>query len=433
MAAYGILKKMISRRYVMLDLEKVKYLYKLCTERSLCNVKCFQGMDKPLPFISEFYPGVWLESSVSGAIFMAWEDPENLYIAENVINVFIDNQSEDGQLPCYILDANAERTKHIGEPIGYSQIQECISFARLCLAVYEMNKDKDFLKKCYDANKAWDGWLRRNRMTTGRGLIEMFCGYDTGHDNSGRFQGMSCKYNYGRRENGVVKHYNAAVLPPDDGITPILAPDMNCNFYATQMALADMADVLGMPEEAAEWREKAKEIKAKLFEHCYNKEDAFFYDVDRHGNQRKHLTVAIHHLFIERVLDKDEDAELIKEIYERHIKNPDEFWTPYPFPATAISDPYWQSQQKPVSNNWGYYTQTLTLQRCRFWMDDYGYSEDFDEALRRWLQAYTENFDKIPFGQEIHPVTGEPSSCSPWCIGVMNFYRYVVKRLGLLD
>ena len=137
--------------------------------------------------------------------------------------------------------------------------------------------------------------------------------------------------------------------------------------------------------------------------------------------------------FMEHVLDKDEDAEVINRIYEGHLKNPNEFWTAYPFPATAISDPYWQNLKNPVSNNWGYYTQTLTLQRCRFWMDDYGYGEDFDEACRRWLQAYTYNFDTIPFGQEIHPITGKPSNCSPWCIGVMNFYRYVVRRLGIVD
>ncbi|MBR6680659.1 MAG: hypothetical protein IKL59_05305 [Clostridia bacterium] len=417
----------------MLDLEKVRYLYEVCSEKMGSNIKCFKGMDKPLPMISEFYPGVWLEASVSGAIFLAWDNSDRWNVAENVINVFIDNQTDDGQLPCYILDANAERTKNIGEHVGYSQIQECVSFARLCLIVYKENKDRAFLEKCYEANKAWDGWLRRNRMTTGRGLIEMFCGYDTGHDNSGRLVGMSCKYNYGHRENGVVRHYNAAVLPPDDGITPMLAPDMNCTFYATQIALSEMADILGKPDEAAEWREKAKAVKAKLIEHCYNDEDAFFYDVDRNGNQRKYLSISIHHLFMEHVLDKDEDAEMIKAIYEGHLKNPDEFWTPYPFPATAISDPYWQNLKNPVSNNWGYYTQTLTLQRCRFWMDDYGYTEDFDEVCRRWIEAYTDNFDKIPFGQEIHPITGEPTDCSEWCIGVMNFYRYVVNRLKLLD
>ena len=36
-----------------------------------------------------------------------------------------------------------------------------------------------------------------------------------------------------------------AVLPPDDGITPILAVDMNANFYGDERALAEMARALG--------------------------------------------------------------------------------------------------------------------------------------------------------------------------------------------
>ena len=416
----------------MFDTEKIKKLFQEAQEKGEQNIRCFKGSTKPLPLISLTYPGVWLESSAQMAFLYTKLVPSNLHVVENTINLFIDNQTEDGQLPCYVLDENVEQSRDFGEIIGYSQIQECSSLARLCLWVYKINKDKAFLKKSYDSGKAWDGWLRKNRMTTGRGLIEMFCGYDTGHDNSGRFVGMSCYQNYAYEENGVIKHHNAAVLPPDDGITPILAPDMNCVFYATNAALAEMADILGLPEEADEWRKKAKEIKRLLFKYCYNEDDAFFYDVDRNGKQRKYLSISILHLFMEGVLDRNEDANVIDAIYNRHIKNPNEFWTPYPFPATAISDPYWQNLKNPPVNCWGYYTQTLTLMRCALWMDEYGYSEDFDEACRRWLQAYTDGYDKIRFGQEIHPITGEPTICDEWGIGCMNFYCYVVKRLGIL-
>ncbi|MBP3300801.1 MAG: hypothetical protein J6M34_04795 [Clostridia bacterium] len=416
-----------------MELEKVKRLYDLCYEKRKGAVKCFQSVGRQLPFISDAYPGIWLETSVYGSLLLARMEPEGLQIAENTVNTFLDYQTPDGQLPSHILDAASCPPDFNGELVGYSQIQECVSFARLCLLIYEMNGDMAFLKRCYEGGKAWDGWLRRNRMTTGRGLVEMFCGYDTGHDHSGRFEGISCPLNYRYYENGVKKYHNAAVLPPDDGITPILAPDINCTFYATQIALSEMAEILGFSEEAAEWREKAKAVKQKLFEHCYNEADAFFYDVDRNGNQRKYLSISILHLFMEQVLDPVEDGALIREIYERHLKNPAEFWTAYPFPATAVSDPYWQNLKNPPNNCWGYYTQTLTLQRCILWMDQYGFGEDFGEICRRWLQAYTDCFEEVPFGQEIHPITGKPTTCSPWAFGVMSFYRYTVNRLGLFE
>ena len=56
-----------------------------------------------------------------------------------------------------------------------------------------------------------------------------------------------------------------------------------------------------------------------LFEYCYNEEDAFFYDVDRNGNQRKYKSSTILHLFLEKVLDPEEDKALIARIYHEHL------------------------------------------------------------------------------------------------------------------
>ena len=118
-------------------------------------------------------------------------------------------------------------------------------------------------------------------MTMHTGLIEMFVGYDTGHDNSGRLEGISCPRNYVK--DGV--RMDAAVLPEDD-VVPILAVDMNANYYGTARSLAEMAELLGYDQESAAWSAQAAFIKQKLLEYCFNKEDCFFYDVDKHGKHR---------------------------------------------------------------------------------------------------------------------------------------------------
>ena len=289
-----------------------------------------------------------------------------------------------------------------------------------------MNRDQAFLEKIYEAGKKWDGWLRKYRMTTGRGLIEMFFGYDTGHDNSGRLEGMSCKGNY------IVdgEHKSAETLPPDDGITPILAVDMNANFYANEKALEKMATLLGREDDAKKWEESALEIKRKLFEHCFDEKDAFFYDVDRNGNKRRYKSSTIFHLFMEGVLDKETDKKLIDRIYNEHIKNPDEFWTEYPFPSMAINDP--SAKNHDDFNCWGYYTQGLIVLRCSRWMDRYGYSEDFDYILKKWVESWTEHYDRIKFAQEIDPITGIPTNSSEWYSSCMLNYIYGAKRLGLV-
>lgn len=377
----------------------------------------FRGVSYPLLLISTRYVGLWLEH-VYDSVCYAKLDPTKLYLAENAVHVFLDNQRKDGQLPFVIRDTDS------GELCGYSQIQECVSLAKLCLEVYKLNADRAFLLKCYTACAKWALWLQRNRMTRNMGLIEMFVGFDTGHDRSGRLENMSCKGNY--VING--EKQNAAVLPPDE-VAPIIAVDMNCNFYGTLKALAAMAEILGNGE-AAQWETRAVTLKQRLFEVCYNKEDAFFYDVDKHGRPRKYLSSTIFHLFLEGVLDKTEDRAIIDEIYTRHIKNPNEFWTAYPFPSMAVNDP--SCHNHATCNCWGYYSQALIALRCTLWMDTYGYSADFDVVCERWLASLTKHYEEFPLGQEIDPITGKPTECSPWYSSAMIFYLYASKRLGKL-
>jgi len=407
----------------MTNTDKIREICQAASDRiRQIHISCFKDMDKPLFRISDQYPGLWMEHVYDSILFASME-PEYVYLAENAVNLFMDRQTEEGQLPFAIMDGS----KHPGgSVVCYWQIQECVSFYTLCLEVYRMNRDQAFLEKAYTSGKKWDAWLRRYRMTTGRGLIELFFGFDTGHDNSGRLHGIACHGNYSI--NGVVQ--NAGTLPPDDGITPILAVDMNANFYHNERSLAEMARILGKTDEAEAWEASAAAVKEKLFAHCWNEEDAFFYDVDRMGNQRKYKSSTIFHLFLEKVLDPVQDREIIDRIYREHIKNPAEFWTPYPFPSMAVNDP--SCEGHPDFNCWGYYTQGLIVLRCIRWMDDYGWSGDMDYICEKWLETWTEHFDTIKLAQEIDPITGVPTRSSQWYSSCMLGYLYAARRLNIV-
>ena len=406
--------------------KKVSVLYTEVMERiKQVHVSCFLGMEKPLFLISEQYPGLWLEH-VYDSVMLAQLEPEYLPVAENAIALFIDRQSEEGQLPFAVMDRRRRPELSEVTAARFFQIQECVSFFSLALEVFRMNGDHAFLQRAYEAGCLWDGWLRAHRMTTGRGLVEMFFGFDTGHDHSGRLAGMACPGNY--MVGGLPQ--TADTLPPDDGVTPILAVDMNCNFYATERALAEMAALLGKGEEAVAWGRSAAEVKRLLFAYCYDEGDAFFYDVARAGNKRKYRSSAIFHLFLEGVLDPREDAEIIERIYREHIKNPEEFWTEYPFPSMALSDPSVEGHRD--FNCWGYYTQGLIVVRCSRWMDKYGWSQDYDYILRKWIEAWVTHYGSIKFAQEIDPISGVPTRSSEWYSSCMLAFAYGVRRLGLL-
>lgn len=410
-----------------MDVQKIKEICKRLPEQiGKKHIGHINGSEKAVFQVGEAYPGVWLEHVFDAVLYASMFPESGKEIARNTVDFFITRQSSEGQLPCYVF--KRERFPKLAEKdlIGYSQIQECVSFGSLCLETCEMLGDEAFLKKCFDAVKKWVAWQEENRMTQKSGLIEMFVGYDTGHDNSLRLAGLSCPENYVL--DGVLQ--NAAVLPPLDAVAPVGAVDMNCCFYGNLAALSKMASLLGLADEARRWRISAAAHKKIIFEKLLDEEDAFFYDIDKNGNKRKIKSCTVFHPFMEKLLDPEKDASLIDRIYDGHIKNPEEFYTPFPFPAVAAND---RAFCKTVPYNcWGYFSQGLVAERATRWMDAYGKGDDLDALCEKWLEAWTDCCDESPFGQELDPFTGKPPVKNvKWYSATVLFYLYAAKRLGI--
>lgn len=396
------------------SIKEIKQQQDIVLERiQSLHIKKFPDYPDPLFLISNAYPGVWLEH-VYDAISWAQYAPDMAHVARGQVKLFLDNQKEDGQFPCYVLDSSNEGTKAYGLTIGFGQIQECVSFAALCLEAAVLLKDDELLLEAYQKCVKWDEWLVDNRTTTNRGLIELFCQFDTGHDNSARLGDIpnGCPRQDAKITNNVVS-------------LPFLAVDMNAVFYGSRIALSKMAELLGKPNEAEQWKKKAEFIKSKLIEICYDPQDEFFYDVDREGNFRKFRSIAIVNLYQEHVLT----GEISERIYNRYMKNPSEFWTPFPFPSMSISDPTFK--QDLPGNSWGFYSQALTALRAMRWMDHYGKGDDLESIMEAWVSAFV-NSKEMKFSQELHPITGELSQSSQWYSSSMLFFLHSVKRLNLL-
>ena len=228
--------------------------------------------------ISTAYPGVWMEHAFDAlcwAQIMGTEEAKKVTEAQMLL--FIINRQEDGHLPYKVIDLSIAGPQWQKDtPNGYGQIQECVSFGRLCYETWLLTGNKEFLKEAYAALKGWDEWLVNNRMTLGRGLIETFCVYDTGHDNSARFADIP---------NGCPDRQGKTYA--DRPALPIVSPDMNAVFFGDRMALSDMAGALGLEAEKQAWIKKAAEVRDAMFCQLYDKDDDFFYDIDHAGQMRR--------------------------------------------------------------------------------------------------------------------------------------------------
>lgn len=363
------------------------------------NTKPVKGFDQPVLYEGGCYQGIWLECGPLESVVYGKHAPE-VAIASH--DVFFHHQREDGYLPCWV---HARK-------VGSHSIQMVVPIAATALETAALTNDESFLARAYGACVRWDEWLRRNRNTRGTGLCELFCQFDSGHDGSPRHEGLPWE----------CPDDDASVCPDADKL-PYLAPDLSASVYGGRVALANMAGQLGKSVEAEMWQERAEVTRLLILRHCYHPDDECFYDVAADGNFVRVRGDVLTRVFGEHVVDQ----AMFDRIYERHIKNPESFWTPYPLPSIAADDPAFVATIP--RNSWGGASQALTALRTPRWFEHYGRSADLRHLMKQWVKAIVAS---PYFMQQINPWTGEFTASgtkdySPAMCVLIDF----VDRLGL--
>lgn len=364
----------------------------------LANLRPFpQRGGATLPIAGPAYPGAWLEHCQDW-LFLA--DPA-LGLGEaaakaawNAAEAFLAFQRPDGLIPfCLPLQWGAA-DDFADAPALFWQVQAVWSPIRCLLELARrLGRPERDLARLYHAGTSYDTWFRRYRDSAGTGLAEMYCEYDTGHDNDPRV-----------RDGGIpgsCPGRDARAMPTLPGM-PVLSVDLSAMLYGTRTALAELADALGRPADAARWRGDAETLRAAIRRYLYDPADEFYFDRDPSGF-RKYRTEHVTRLFLNRVLEQDE----FDRVWERHFARPGHgFAAPFPIPSMALDDPAFV--RGPVTNCWGRNTQSLTLLRALLWADAYGRDAWLRGVLAAWLRAAVSHLPRFRFQQELDPFTGEP-------------------------
>ena len=342
--------------------------------------------DTPVLLVGATSPGAWLEHN-QDALLLAKFVPEAREIAWANVEVFLKRQRADGLLPFCIPKTYAPDAYFNADAL-YCQVQSVFPFVRCAVEIADLAErpEEDFVR-IYKAGCRYDEWFRNFRDRAGTGLVEMFCEFDTGHDNSPRVI------------DGGIPHScpdNDAVNMPALPCMPIQAADLSATRFGDRVALAALAERLGRPHEAAQWRADAAALKAKMKELLYDPETDFYYDRSPQG-LRKYRTEHITRLFLSHVLDQEE----FDRIYKRYFENPAEFDAPFPYPAVSLSDP---SFVKDCPRNcWGANCQANTAERAIFWLQEYHRKDELERLLAEWTRLLVASDGD--FGPEVNPFT----------------------------
>jgi hypothetical protein len=349
----------------------------------------FSNFEQPVLRLAPPLNTLWLEDAAFEPLLYARIDPA---AALGTHEFFFRFQREDGLLPCMLGSSTTDKTSPAYGRFG--MIQQNVPLARTSWELAKLTRNEAFLAKAYEACTRFDDWVRRYRNTRGTGLVEMFCMFDLGQDNSPRCTGIGMP--------GGCPDGNAAICPPGPNL-PVLAPDMSAVVYGARCALADMAEALDKPTEARQWRERAAELRSLIVKYCQDPEDGFFYDVSPKNRFLRFRGTQLFPIVQEHVLTQEE----FEPVWHRYLRNPHEFWTPYPFTSFSVSDPNFD--RKLLPNSWGGPANCNLALRSLLWMEHYGKTAELRVVMERWLHIFL----RYGFYWQVNPWTGDPSVAIP--------------------
>ncbi|WDR00771.1 hypothetical protein PSC71_08490 [Devosia sp. J2-20] len=364
-------------------------------------IACIRPTGDAEPILNEggIYFGCWLESTGTiNAELLSRFIPS---VAAATFAGFATHQRDDGLFP-YKLTATG--------PVS-SQIQMVTPLARSVWTHYCLNgRDKVWLARLYAAMTRNDAWLAQWRDTRGTGAVEAFCTFDTGHDLSARFWHVPDS-----PFNNDPKAFH-----PDNPLLPFIAPDLTANVACQRLYLARMAEELG--ESGDVWLDKAEASTAALFTQCFDAEDGFFYDRDRHG---RHVRVQSDVLLRVLACEIGDDAFFAKAL-ERYLLNTSKFFAKYPFTSLALDDPRFDPAFD--YNSWCGPSNFLSLIRAPHAFEAHHRHVELSWVLQPVLSAL---FKSTRFAQTINPFTGAEGFTEVYSPSILCLLDFVERLCGI--
>jgi glycogen debranching enzyme len=171
--------------------------------------------------------------------------------------------------------------------------------------LHRQHPDPEFLNEIYEPlTRCINWWFEKNDLD-GNGLCEYQHPYSSGLDNSPLF---------------------------DDGM-PVESPDLNSYLTLEMEALGQISQVIGLPEQAVYWAERASALVRRMIESSWDPEAGLFWA--KKGGVRISARTPFN-LFplITGRLPTEISTRLVA-----HLTNPHEFWPHYPIPSVALDDP----------------------------------------------------------------------------------------------
>lgn len=282
-------------------------------------------------------------------------------IAKNEIRQLLRYQMEDGCIPQKIYHNTPLRWYDFERRLSKNKHRETHSSTTqtpIIAQAVEFIGDPEFTKEVFPKLEKFYTYLIEKRDPDKDGIISI-CDPFEGRDNSREYDFFYRKMKRLKFLNPFLIGYSNLKLKErykklDWDIEKIWEADLfnvedlmfHCLFVDGMRSLRNLAELLGYREKAKIWEERANRHEDPVYKLCYDEEDKIFYSLDSKNQKIKRKTIAsLFPIILENI-----PSEMLKALIE-HLTNPDEFWTNYPIPTLAKSDPDFKADQ--ILLTWG--------------------------------------------------------------------------------
>lgn len=268
--------------------------------------------------------------------------------------------------------------------------------------IYQKDKDISFIKKVYPNLYHFYRYLLTERDPHENHLIGIMNPDESGEDNSPRFDiplGLpprhSFKENTQKRLGLVAQHINCKFDAPFCMRNFFWVKDVPFNAIMVEnlKLLAKIAKKLGHVEDAGFFIKEAENINLAMRKLMF--EDGLFWSTFGKNYQKiKVKTWAIFTPLFAKILTHGEAKNLV----EKHLLNPKEFWTEFSIPTVSIDESSFDPQgfwRGPVwiATNWFIYKG----------LQNYG----FDDLAKQIKESSLALLEKSGFREYFNPLTGK--------------------------
>lgn len=242
-------------------------------------------------------------------------------LARGILRTFLDHQREDGGLRGFI-DVDHHR-------------QEMFYHANWgwgLLGVHVLHPDRSFLDEVYPGLAAYARYFDRERDEEVCGMYDIDNHMETGQEYMSRYMAVD--------PGADAQHWGSAFR--------LKGVDVTVYLYELKRVLARVARIIGREDEGALWDIEANRIREAVRSAMWDPDRGMFSDVDPSTGRRTGVKAAVcFYPYFTDIVDESHLPGL-----EAHLFNPDEFWTPFPIPTTAVDDPsfsaaaHWKGERK---------------------------------------------------------------------------------------